>query len=126
MSSILVGLDLSPSSRAALRWAAQQARVTGRRLLAINAVSVPPSLASLGIIGNPCRPWRRASMYHSGRPTLLFGNQCGRSSGLWSSYWTIPDPHWSAAPTMRRCWLSVRMNMLGLLGWSRVPSVAIA
>jgi nucleotide-binding universal stress UspA family protein len=53
MSSILVGLDLSPSGRAALRWAAQQARVTGRRLLAINAVSVPPSLASLGIIGKP-------------------------------------------------------------------------
>ena len=31
MSSILVGLDLSPSSRAALQWAAEQARLTGRR-----------------------------------------------------------------------------------------------
>ena len=53
MSSILVGLDLSPSGRAALQWAAQQARLTGRRLLAINAVPIPPSLASVGIIGMP-------------------------------------------------------------------------
>ena len=53
MSSILVGLDLSPSSRAALQWAAQQARLTGRRLLAINAVPIPTSLASVGIIGMP-------------------------------------------------------------------------
>jgi len=53
MSSILVGLDLSPSGRAALQWAAQQARLTGRRLLAINAVPIPPGLASVGIIGMP-------------------------------------------------------------------------
>ena len=51
MSRILVGLDLSPSSRAALRWAAEQARLTGRRVLAINAVLVTPGLASIGIIG---------------------------------------------------------------------------
>jgi nucleotide-binding universal stress UspA family protein len=53
MSSILVGLDLSPSSRAALQWAAQQARLTGHRLLAINAVLIPPSLAPIGVIGMP-------------------------------------------------------------------------
>jgi hypothetical protein len=29
MSEIVVGLDLSPSARAALRWAAEQARATG-------------------------------------------------------------------------------------------------
>ena len=51
MSSILVGLDLSPSGRAALHWAAEQARLTGRRLLAINAVPIPPSLAPIGIMG---------------------------------------------------------------------------
>jgi hypothetical protein len=39
MSSILVGLDLSPSSRAALPWAAEQARLTGQRLLAVNGGS---------------------------------------------------------------------------------------
>jgi nucleotide-binding universal stress UspA family protein len=44
MSSIFVGLDLSPFSRAALQWAAQHARLTGGRLLAINAVPIPPSL----------------------------------------------------------------------------------
>ena len=51
MSRILVGLDSSPSSRAALQWAAEQARLTGRRVLAINAVSIPPGLAPIGIIG---------------------------------------------------------------------------
>jgi hypothetical protein len=39
MSSILVGLDLSPSSRAALPWAAEQARLTGRRLLAVSSAA---------------------------------------------------------------------------------------
>ena len=51
MSSILVGLDLSLSSRAALQWAAEQARLTGHRLLAINAVPILPSLAPIGITG---------------------------------------------------------------------------
>ena len=45
MSSILVGLDLSPSGRAALHWAAQQGRLTARKLVAISAVPIPPSLA---------------------------------------------------------------------------------
>ena len=53
MSNILVGLDPSPSGRAALRWAAEQARLTGRRLLAINAVRIPPSLAPIGLIAMP-------------------------------------------------------------------------
>jgi nucleotide-binding universal stress UspA family protein len=53
MNSILVGLDLSPSGRAALQWAAQQARLTARKLIAINAVPIPPSLAPLGVIAMP-------------------------------------------------------------------------
>jgi hypothetical protein len=43
MSSILVGLDLAPSSRAASQGAAQHARLIGRRLLAIDAVPIPPA-----------------------------------------------------------------------------------
>lgn len=50
MSSILVGLDLSPSGRAALQWAAQQARLTARKLVAINAVPIPPGLAPIGVL----------------------------------------------------------------------------
>jgi nucleotide-binding universal stress UspA family protein len=52
-NTIVVGVDLSPSGRAALLWAAEQARLTGRRLQAINAVPVPPSLAVAGIVGVP-------------------------------------------------------------------------
>jgi|SoimicmetaTmtLPA_FD_contig_51_879975_length_1734_multi_2_in_0_out_0_2 nucleotide-binding universal stress UspA family protein len=43
MSEIVVGLDLSPSARAALRWAAEQARGTGQPLRAVNAVDVSPA-----------------------------------------------------------------------------------
>ena len=53
MSSILVGLDLSPSGRAALQWAAQQARLTARKLVAINAVPIPPGLAPIGVVAMP-------------------------------------------------------------------------
>ncbi len=53
MSSILVRLDLSPSGRAALQWAAEQARLTARNLVAINAAHIPPSLASIGVIAMP-------------------------------------------------------------------------
>ena len=53
MNSILVGLDLSPSGRAALQWAAQQARLTARQLVAINVVPIPPSLTPIGVIAMP-------------------------------------------------------------------------
>jgi nucleotide-binding universal stress UspA family protein len=39
MSEIVVGLDLSPSARAALDWAAEQARATGRTLRAVHVIS---------------------------------------------------------------------------------------
>jgi nucleotide-binding universal stress UspA family protein len=53
MSKIVVGLDLSPSSRAALRWAADYARLTGQPVQAVHALPVPASLASVGVLGMP-------------------------------------------------------------------------
>ncbi|MEU4424774.1 universal stress protein [Actinoplanes sp. NPDC024001] len=38
---IVVGVDGSPSARQALRWAAQQARLTGARLQAVTAWQIP-------------------------------------------------------------------------------------
>jgi nucleotide-binding universal stress UspA family protein len=40
-AEVVVGLDDSPSARAALRWAAEQARVTGARLRAVGVVDWP-------------------------------------------------------------------------------------
>lgn len=51
MSEIVVGLDLSPSARVALAWAAEYARLTGRPLRAVHALPVPASLASVGVLG---------------------------------------------------------------------------
>jgi nucleotide-binding universal stress UspA family protein len=42
MNGIVVGVDLSPSARAALSWAAEQARRTGQTLRAVHAVDVSP------------------------------------------------------------------------------------
>lgn len=53
MSRIVVGLDLSPSSRAALAWAAAYARLTGQPVQAVHAMPVPASLASVGVLGMP-------------------------------------------------------------------------
>lgn len=92
MSTILVGLDLSRSGRAALQWAAQQARLTGRRLVAINAVPIPPSLAPIGVIAMPepamdesyiDRPYREAihAVWESIKPELG-----------WSLEFVLDDP----------------------------------
>ncbi|MGH3339304.1 MAG: universal stress protein, partial [Propionibacteriaceae bacterium] len=40
-SEIVVGLDDSPAAKAALGWAAEQARVTGVRLRAVSVVDWP-------------------------------------------------------------------------------------
>ena len=53
MSTIVVGLDLSPSARAALRWAADYARLTGQPIQAVHAMPVPASMASVGVLGMP-------------------------------------------------------------------------
>lgn len=51
MGKIVVGLDASPSSRAALAWAANYARMTGLPIQAVHAMPVPASLASVGVLG---------------------------------------------------------------------------
>ena len=53
MSKIVVGVDLSPSSKMALAWAADYARLTGQPVHAVHALPVPPNLASVGVLGTP-------------------------------------------------------------------------
>jgi nucleotide-binding universal stress UspA family protein len=43
MNEIVVGVDLSPSAREAMTWAAEQARSTGKTLRAIHAVNLSPT-----------------------------------------------------------------------------------
>ena len=47
-NEIVVGLDDSPSGKAALDWAAQQARSTGAVLRAVHALDWPYGLSSAG------------------------------------------------------------------------------
>ncbi|MDN5761986.1 MAG: universal stress protein [Microlunatus sp.] len=53
MSEIVVGLDLSPSSEVALKWAADYARMSGQPVRAVHAMPVPSALASVGVLGMP-------------------------------------------------------------------------
>jgi nucleotide-binding universal stress UspA family protein len=50
MNEVVVGLDLSPSARAALDWAAEQARATGRTLRAVHVIK-ESSAYSMGLGG---------------------------------------------------------------------------
>jgi nucleotide-binding universal stress UspA family protein len=57
MSEIVVGLDLSPSARAALDWAAEQARATGRTLRAVHVISASSTYSmALGGVAVPIEP----------------------------------------------------------------------
>ena len=54
MSEIVVGLDLSPSARAAISWAAEQARATGQALRAVHVIHIAPAYSmALGMGGVP-------------------------------------------------------------------------
>jgi hypothetical protein len=50
---IIVGLDDSPSSRAALRWAAQNALRGGTPLRAIHVLDLPNGMSSVGWVNIP-------------------------------------------------------------------------
>ncbi|GLZ27934.1 universal stress protein [Lentzea sp. NBRC 105346] len=55
MSKIVVGIDASPASAAALAWAADQARRTGKSVLAVSVCQihpVPPSSVPLPVTGH--------------------------------------------------------------------------
>lgn len=54
MGEIVVGLNLSVASQAALAWAAAQARITGQRLRAIHALAPPATFVATG--GLPSLP----------------------------------------------------------------------
>jgi nucleotide-binding universal stress UspA family protein len=84
MSSILVGLDLSQSGRAALHWAAQQARLTARKLVAISAVPIPPGLAPLGVLAMPEPAMDERHIDSSYREAI---------HAVWES--VVPEPDWA-------------------------------
>jgi nucleotide-binding universal stress UspA family protein len=57
MTEIVVGLDLSPSARAALDWAAEQARATGQTLRAVHVISASSTYSlALGGVAVPIEP----------------------------------------------------------------------
>ena len=108
MSEIVVGLDLSPSAGAALKWAAEQARARGQILRAVHAVDVSPDFnMALGMGGvavpmDPSAmdiPYRAevAALFDSVQPQLgwrlhFFSGEAG--------------PSWWLNRSERRCSLS--------------------
>jgi nucleotide-binding universal stress UspA family protein len=57
MSEIVIGLDMSRSARAALDWAAEQAKATARTLRAVNVISASATYSmALGGVAVPIEP----------------------------------------------------------------------
>jgi nucleotide-binding universal stress UspA family protein len=59
VNEIVVGLDLSPSARAAIRWAAEQARATGQTMRAVHVIHVAPAYSmalGVGAVGISVEP----------------------------------------------------------------------
>ena len=62
MNEIVVGVDLSPSARAALRWAAEQAIATQQDLRAVHAVDVSPAFTMAVGMGAMAVPMHASAM----------------------------------------------------------------
>lgn len=62
MNQIVVGVDLTPSARAALSWAAKQARATGQNLRAVHAVDVSPTFNMAVGMGAVAVPMHASAM----------------------------------------------------------------
>ena len=62
MNEIVVGVDLSRSARAALSWAAKQARATGQNLRAVHAVDVSPTFNMAVGMGAVAVPMHASAM----------------------------------------------------------------
>ena len=62
MNEIVVGLDLSPSARAALKWAAAQARATGQNLRAVHAFDTSATLTMAVGMGGLAVPVHASAM----------------------------------------------------------------
>ena len=96
---IVVGLDDTPTARAALRWAARQARLTGATVRAVHVIDWPIGIEAFGSVevGEDGRlpdekvsaPYRRGSVVSSRRrrqsldgscssPKEMPGRFCGR------------------------------------------------
>ena len=69
-NEIVVGLDDSPSSRAALDWAAEQARGVGAVLRAVHVLDWPYGLSSAGFPGS--------GQFHGCRAARSSGTLTGR------------------------------------------------
>jgi nucleotide-binding universal stress UspA family protein len=83
-NEIVVGVDLSPSARAALSWAAEHARATGQSLRAIHAVDVSPAFnlaLGMGAVAVPMEPSAMDTTYREAIAAVFDSIQ--------------PEPGWS-------------------------------
>ena len=86
VSEIVVGLDVSPASHAALAWAANQARTTGAELRAVHAVQLLPRSAMLASVGWTSVP---TSLVSSDRVEQAYRNTV---TAMWEM--VQPEPSW--------------------------------
>ena len=101
---IVVGLDDTPTARAALRWAANQARLTGATVRAVHVIDWPIGIEAFGSIevGEDGRlpeekvsgPYRRGCDASSRRRRLSRAGSCSLLRETLAPYWwpRLPMP----------------------------------
>jgi nucleotide-binding universal stress UspA family protein len=126
VSEIVVGLDVSPASHAALAWAADHARTTGAELRAVHAVLLPAAmLASVGWLSVP------TSTMGADRAEEAYRNAV---TAMWEM--VQPEPGWrlefyNADPGRLLVAESIHADLLVIgtrehVGWGRILSGSIS
>ena len=126
MGEIVVGLDVSPASHAALAWAASQARTTGAPLRAVHALLLPSSM--FAVIDTMSVP---TSMVGADKAEEAYRNAV---AAVWER--VQPEPSWrlefySADPSSLLVAESSRAELLVIgtrehVGWGRILNGSIS
>ena len=122
---MIVGLDDSPSGRAALRWAAQHALLAGSVLRAIHVLDWPYSSATPGVDITPATMDEIESAYRT-NITNVFQEIGRRPIGRWNFLEASLDPSWCESRRMRNYWSSELGSMSGSVDCWSVRSATIA
>ena len=115
MSRIVVGLDDTPTARAALRWAAEQARLTGATVRAVHVIDWPIGIEAYGSVeldeaGH--LPEEKVSTTYRRGIHRVFEESCPEPGCSCNSPKVTLDRYWLLRLPMPICWSSGRVRIL--------------
>lgn len=109
-SEIVVGIDDSPSAQAALRWAAEQSRITGAPLRVVHAWSISAA-ASAAVVAGAAEYWEAASADARARATRWVLDTLGGGSA--EIRWTLEVQEGAPGPVLVDVARGARLLVVG-------------